>query len=232
MLLIRKSGERGLTRLDWLDSRHTFSFGEYYDPAAMGFSVLRVINDDVVAPGAGFPTHPHRDMEIITWVLSGALEHRDSLGNGSIIRPGDAQRMTAGTGIMHSEFNPSPDEPVRLLQIWILPDRQGLRPGYEQHNFTEADRRGRLCQIVSPDGAEGSITIHQDARVYASLLDAGAFIEQSLRPGRRAWLHIARGAVRANGTGLCEGDGAALEGEARIALEGVEDSEVLLFDLR
>ncbi len=232
MLLIRKSGERGLTRLDWLDSRHTFSFGEYYDPAAMGFSVLRVINDDVVAPGAGFPTHPHRDMEIITWVLSGALEHRDSLGNGSIIRPGDAQRMTAGTGIMHSEFNPSPDEPVRLLQIWILPDRQGLRPGYEQHNFTEADRRGRLCQIVSPDGAEGSITIHQDARVYASLLDAGAFIEQSLRPGRRAWLHIARGAVRANGTGLSEGDGAALEGEARIAIEGVEDSEVLLFDLR
>jgi len=232
MLLIRKSGERGLTRLDWLDSRHTFSFGEYYDPAAMGFSVLRVINDDVVAPGAGFPTHPHRDMEIITWVLSGALEHRDSLGNGSIIRPGDAQRMTAGTGIMHSEFNPSPDEPVRLLQIWILPDRQGLRPGYEQHNFTEADRRGRLCQIVSPDGAEGSITIHQDARVYASLLDAGAFIEQSLRPGRRAWLHIARGAVRANGTGLSEGDGAALEGEARIAIAGVEDSEVLLFDLR
>jgi quercetin 2,3-dioxygenase len=232
MLLIRKSGERGLTRLDWLDSRHTFSFGEYYDPAAMGFSVLRVINDDVVAPGAGFPTHPHHDMEIITWVLSGALEHRDSLGNGSIIRPGDAQRMTAGTGIMHSEFNPSPDEPVRLLQIWILPDRQGLRPGYEQHNFTEADRRGRLCQIVSPDGAEGSITIHQDARVYASLLDAGAFIEQSLRPGRRAWLHIARGAVRANGTGLSEGDGAALEGEAHIALEGVEDSEVLLFDLR
>jgi redox-sensitive bicupin YhaK (pirin superfamily) len=232
MLLIRKSGERGLTRLDWLDSRHTFSFGEYYDPAAMGFSVLRVINDDVVAPGAGFPTHPHRDMEIITWVLSGALEHRDSLGNGSLIRPGDAQRMTAGTGIMHSEFNPSPDEPVRLLQIWILPDCQGLRPGYEQHNFTEADRRGRLCQIVSPDGAEGSITIHQDARVYASLLDAGAFIEQSLRPGRRAWLHIARGAVRANGTGLSEGDGAALEGEARIAIEGVEDSEVLLFDLR
>ena len=232
MLLIRKSGERGLTRLDWLDSRHTFSFGEYYDPAAMRFSVLRVINDDVVAPGAGFPTHPHRDMEIITWVLSGALEHRDSLGNGSIIRPSDAQRMTAGTGIMHSEFNPSPDEPVRLLQIWILPDRQGLRPGYEQHNFTEADRRGRLCQIVSPDGAEGSITIHQDARVYASLLDAGAFIEQSLRPGRRAWLHIARGAVRANGTGLSEGDGAALEGEARIAIEGVEDSEVLLFDLR
>jgi quercetin 2,3-dioxygenase len=231
MLSTRKSEERGVTRLEWLDSRHTFSFGDYYDPAAMGFSVLRVINDDHVAPRAGFPTHPHRDMEIITWVLSGALEHRDSLGNGSIIRPGDAQRMTAGRGVTHSEFNPSPDRPVRLLQVWILPDRRGLMPGYEQRNFGEADRRGRLCQIVSSDGTDGSITIHQDARVYAGLLDAGASTEQSLKPARKAWLHVARGAVRANSMLLGEGDGAAIENEARIAMEAVENSEVLLFDL-
>jgi redox-sensitive bicupin YhaK (pirin superfamily) len=231
MLSSRKSEERGVTRLDWLDSRHTFSFGDYYDPAAMGFSVLRVINDDVVAARAGFPTHPHRDMEIITWVLSGALEHRDSLGNGSIIRPGDAQRMTAGRGVTHSEFNPSPDEPVRLLQVWILPDRRGLTPGYEQRNFAEADRRGRLRQIVSPDGADGSITIHQNARVYAGLLEAGAPTEQSLKPTRKAWLHIARGTVQANGMRLSEGDGAAIENEARIVIAATENSEVLLFDL-
>ena len=231
MLTIRKSGERGLTRLDWLDSRHTFSFGDYYDPAATGFSVLRVINDDVVAPGAGFPTHPHRDMEIITWVLRGALEHRDSLGNGSIIRPGDAQRMTAGRGVTHSEFNPSPDERVRLLQVWILPDRQGLTPGYEQRHFAEADRRGRLRQIASPDVDDDSITIHQDARVYAGLLDAGASAEQSLNAGRRAWLHVARGAVQANGARLSEGDGAAIEDEMQIAIVATENSEVLLFDL-
>jgi redox-sensitive bicupin YhaK (pirin superfamily) len=231
MLSSRKSEERGVTRLDWLDSRHTFSFGDYYDPAAMGFSVLRVINDDVVAARAGFPTHPHRDMEIITWVLSGALEHRDSLGNGSIIRPGDAQRMTAGRGVTHSEFNPSPDEPVRLLQVWILPDRRGLTPGYEQRNFAEADRRGRLRQIVSPDGADGSITIHQNARVYAGLLEAGAPTEQRLKPTRKAWLHIARGTVQANGMRLSEGDGAAIENEARIVIAATENSEVLLFDL-
>jgi quercetin 2,3-dioxygenase len=172
----------------------------------------------VVAPGAGFPTHPHRD----------------SLGNGSIIRPGDAQRMTAGRGVAHSEFNPSPDRPVRLLQIWILPDRQGLSPGYEQRNFAEAERRGRLRQIVSPDGAEGSITIHQDARVYAGRLDAGASTDYGLKPGRRAWLHIARGTVRANGTRLGEGDGAAAKEEPHIAIEAIEsieDSEMLLFDL-
>jgi len=213
MITIRKSGERGLTRLDWLDSRHTFSFGDFYDPAATGFSVLRVINDDVVAPAAGFPTHPHRDMDIITWVLWGALEHRDSLGNGSIIRPGDAQRMTAGRGVTHSEFNPPPDEPVRLLQVWILPDRQGLMPGYEQRHFAEADRRGRLSHIASPDGTDGWITIRQDARVYAGLLDAGASAEQSLNAGRRAWLHVARSAVQANGARLSEGDGAAIEDE-------------------
>jgi hypothetical protein len=231
MLTIRKSGERGVTRLDWLDSRHTFSFGDYYDPAATGFSVLRVINDDVVAPGAGFPTHPHRDMEIISWVLRGALEHRDSLGNGSIIRPGDAQRMTAGRGVSHSEFNPSADEPVRLLQVWILPDCQGLTPGYEQRHFAEANRRGRLCQIASPDGTDGSITIHQDARVYTGLLGAGASAEQSLNAGRRVWLHVARGAVQANGARLREGDGAAIDDEMRIAIVATENSEVLLFDL-
>jgi redox-sensitive bicupin YhaK (pirin superfamily) len=231
MLTIRKSGERGVTRLDWLDSRHTFSFGDYYDPAATGFSVLRVINDDVVAPGAGFPTHPHRDMEIISWVLRGALEHRDSLGNGSIIRPGDAQRMTAGRGVTHSEFNPSADEPVRLLQVWILPDCQGLTPGYEQRHFAEPNRRGRLCQIASPDGTDGSITIHQDARVYTGLLGAGASAEQSLNAGRRVWLHVARGAVQANGARLREGDGAAIDDEMRIAIVATENSEVLLFDL-
>lgn len=231
MLSIRKSAERGATRLDWLDSRHTFSFGEYYDPAAMGFSVLRVINDDVVAPRAGFPTHPHRDMEIVTWVLSGALEHRDSLGNGSIIRPGDAQRMTAGSGVTHSEFNPSPNEPVHLLQIWLLPDRRGLTPGYEQRNFAEADRRGRLRLIVSPDGAEGSITIHQDARAYSGLLDSGTSTEHGLEPGRTAWLHVARGAILANGTRLNQGDGAAIEDEALVSIHAEDDSEVLLFDL-
>ncbi len=231
MLTVRRSDSRGATRFNWLDSRHTFSFGEYYDPAAMGFSVLRVINDDVVVPGAGFPTHPHSDMEIITWVLSGALEHRDSLGNGSIIRPGDAQRMTAGTGVTHSEMNPSRSEPVRLLQIWLLPNRRGLAPGYEQRNFTEADRRGRLRLIVSPDGNDGAITIHQDASVYTGLLDADRSVHHELRAGRKAWLQVARGSVALNGQELNEGDGAAIEHERKIAIKAAKDSEVLLFDL-
>jgi redox-sensitive bicupin YhaK (pirin superfamily) len=231
MLSVRKSESRGQTRMSWLDSRHTFSFADYYDPAAMGFSVLRVINDDTVAPGAGFPTHPHRDMEILTWVLAGALEHRDSMGNGSIIRPGDAQRMTAGRGVTHSEMNPSRDAAVRLLQIWLLPDRRGLAPGYEQRNFAQSDRRGRLRLIVSPGGEDGSITIHQDTRVYAGLLDAGASLAQDLRQERRAWLQVARGSVVANGTRLHEGDGAAIENESRLAIEATTDSEVLLFDL-
>ncbi len=231
MLSIRKSSERGVTRLDWLDSRHTFSFGEYYDPHTMGFSVLRVINEDVVAPRAGFPTHPHRDMEIVTWVLSGALEHRDSLGNGSVIRPGDGQRMTAGTGVTHSEFNHSSNEPVHLLQIWLLPTRSGLVPGYEQLNFAEAQRRGRLRLIASPDGADGSITIHQDARIYTALLEGSDAAEHRLEPGRRAWLQVGRGAVTVNGTPMRQGDGAAIEGESRLTIAAEQESEVLLFDL-
>lgn len=231
MLTVRKSEERGRTELDWLESRHTFSFDQYYDPAAMGFSVLRVLNDDRIAAGAGFPTHPHRDMEIVTWVLSGALEHRDSLGNGSIIRPGEAQRMTAGRGVTHSEFNPSPEEALHLLQIWLLPARRGLEPGYAQRNFPEAERRGRLRLIVSPDGADGSITIHQDARIYAGLLDMGSSWEAEIGPARRVWLQVARGAVRANGHRLDEGDGAALVEEGRISIEGIVPAEPLLFDL-
>ncbi len=231
MLLTRKANDRGATRLDWLDSRHTFSFGEYYDPAAMGFSVLRVINDDVVKPRAGFPTHPHQNMEIITWVLSGALEHRDSIGNGSIIVPGDAQRMSAGTGIRHSEFNPSADEQVHLLQIWLLPDRSGLMPEYEQRNFPPAERQSRLRLVVSPDAAEGSITIHQDARMYAGLLAAGETVEHPLIAGRRGWLQVARGEVLANGNRMSAGDGAAIMDEARLKIEAAAASEVLFFDL-
>lgn len=231
MLSIRKSGDRGVTRSDWLNSRHTFSFADYYDPAAMGYSVLRVINDDIIAPSGGFPTHPHRNMEIITWVLSGALEHRDSLGNGSIIRPGDAQRMTAGTGVTHSEFNPSRDAPIRLLQMWIVPNRPGLAPGYGQRNFGEAERRARLCQIVSPDGQDGSITINQDARIFAGLIGDGVWREYVLKSGRRAWLQIARGEVLVNGTRLGEGDGAAIEEEPNIRIQSAGDSEVVIFDL-
>ena len=231
MLKVRKSGERGHTKIDWLDSRHTFSFGDYYDPSAMGFSVLRVINDDRVIGGGGFPTHPHRDMEIVTWVLEGALEHRDSIGNGSIIRPGDTQRMSAGRGIRHSEFNASKDEPVHLLQIWLLPERNGIEPGYEQRNFPESSRRGRLKLVASPDGAEGSVTIHQDARLYTGLLSPGESTDHQVASNRRAFLHVARGQVSANGINLTEGDGAAIEDESAVALKAQSDSEVLLFDL-
>ncbi|MGO9606363.1 MAG: pirin family protein [Candidatus Binataceae bacterium] len=231
MLTVRKSNERGLTKIDWLDSRHTFSFGEYYDPAEMGFSVLRVINDDRVAPGAGFPTHPHRDMEIVTWVLDGALEHRDSMGNGSVIRPGDAQRMSAGRGIRHSEFNASKSASVHLLQMWMLPAEMGIEPGYEQRNFPEAERRGKLKLIASPDGSAGSITVHQDARLYDGLISAGDAVRHEIAPKRRAYLHVARGSIAANGLSLGEGDGAAIENERGVELKAQKDSEVLLFDL-
>ncbi|MGH7779328.1 MAG: pirin family protein [Candidatus Binataceae bacterium] len=231
MIAIRKADRRGHTLLDWLDSHHTFSFGDYYDPAAMGFSVLRVINDDTVAAGGGFPTHPHNNMEIVTWVLSGSLEHRDSLGNGSVIRPGDAQRMTAGTGVTHSEFNGSKTEKVHFLQMWLLPERRGLAPGYEQRNFAEADRRGKMRLIASPDGANGSITVHQDARLYDGLLGAGDSIEHRMDGKRKGWLHVARGAVKMNHTGLATGDGAAIENETALELTASEQSEVLLFDL-
>lgn len=231
MIAIRKSEDRGHADFGWLDTRHTFSFGDYYDPDHMHFRTLRVINEDFVAPGKGFPTHPHRDMEIVTYVLEGALEHKDSLGTGSIIRPGDAQRMTAGTGITHSEFNASSTETVHLLQIWILPDRRGLPPGYEQKAFPEAAKRGRLCLLASPDGAAGSVTIHQDVRLYVALLDAGQAIAHAPGAGRHAWVQVARGAVTLNGHALDQGDGAAVSDEASLDLAAAEPAEILLFDL-
>jgi redox-sensitive bicupin YhaK (pirin superfamily) len=231
MINIRRSSERGATRLDWLDSRHSFSFGDYFDPEQMGFLSLRVINDDRVAPGGGFGTHGHRDMEILTYVLEGALEHRDSLGTGSVIRRGDLQRMSAGTGIRHSEFNPSPSEPVHFLQIWLLPERTGLRPGYEQQHFPEAEKRGLLRLIAARDGREGAITIHQDVDLYAALLDAGQAVSHRVGDGRGAWVQVAAGSVTLNGHRLTAGDGAAAIGEPVLEVVGTEPVEVLLFDL-
>lgn len=231
MLSLRRSQERGQANFGWLHSRHSFSFGEYHDPAHMGFRTLRVINDDRVAPGAGFPSHPHRDMEIISYVLEGALEHEDSLGTGSVIRPGEVQRMSAGTGIVHSEYNHSKSEPVRFLQIWILPERKGIEPGYEQKQLPAAERQGRLRLVASRDGREGSLVIHQDADVYAASLGPGDQVEHALAPGRHAWVQVARGQVRVNGTHLAEGDGAALSDERTVRLEGEEEAELLLFDL-
>lgn len=236
MITIRPGNARGAAKLDWLDSRHTFSFGHYFDPPHMGFGTLRVINEDRVRPGGGFPTHGHNDMEIISYVLEGALEHKDSLGTGSIIRPGDVQRMTAGTGIRHSEFNHSQTRPVHFLQIWIVPERMGLEPGYEQRTYPDADKRNRLRLIASRDGRDGSVTVHQDADVFASLLEAGARLAHPLRPGRGAWIQVARGAVRVDGVRLSAGDGAAVEEQLEIVIEAIEDAagetaEILLFDL-
>jgi quercetin 2,3-dioxygenase len=230
-IAFRRADERGHADHGWLDTWHTFSFSDYYDRRFMGFRVLRVINEDFVAPGRGFPTHAHRDMEIITYVLEGALEHRDSLGTGSVIRPGDVQRMSAGTGVRHSEANPSADEPVHLLQIWIEPAREGLAPGYEQKAFADADKRGRLRLVASPDGAEGSVTIHQDARLFATLLGSGQQVVHELRPGRHAWVHVARGTLTLNGEHLGAGDGAAASREGTLTLSGDKDAEALLFDL-
>jgi len=231
MIEVRKANERGTSRMDWLDSRHSFSFADYYDPDHMGFRALRVINDDKIAPGRGFGTHPHRDMEIVTYVLDGALEHRDSLGNGSVIRPGDAQRMSAGTGIRHSEYNQSRNQGVRLLQIWILPERAGLAPGYEQKAFEPADLQGQLRLIGARDARQGSVTIHQDVDLFAGRLGAGDRVTHSLRPGRHAWVQIARGSATLNGQKLSEGDGAAISGESELSLEADSPAEVLLFDL-
>jgi redox-sensitive bicupin YhaK (pirin superfamily) len=232
MISILRSQERGGADHGWLNTRHTFSFDSYHDPRHMHFRALRVINEDVVQPGAGFPTHPHRDMEIITYVLEGALQHQDSLGNGSIIRPGDGQRMSAGTGILHSEANASKAEPVHLLQIWITPERRGIEPGYEQKAFPEAEKRGRLRLIAARDGQNGAVTVHQDVSLYVALLDPQQKVEHSLAPGRHAWLHVARGSVELNGTRLEQGDGAAISDEQKLAITGAEDgSEVLLFDL-
>jgi len=231
MMTVRHAADRGHVRLDWLDTYHTFSFGEYYDPQHMGFSNLRVINDDTVAPGGGFATHGHRDMEIVTYVLSGALEHKDSLGTGSVIRPGDVQHMSAGTGVLHSEFNPSRDEPVHLLQIWLQPNRRGVAPGYGQKHFPREERRGRLRLLVSPDGQDGSIRTHQDGRLYATLLDARQAVEHPVAPGRRAYVHVAGGSVAVNGLSLHAGDGARLEDEGSVRIDSEGSAEVLLFDL-
>ena len=231
MISVRKAIDRGRTNIDWLKSRHTFSFGEYYDPKEQGFSDLRVINEDWVAPGAGFPTHSHRDMEIITYVVDGAVQHKDSMGNGSIIRPGDVQRMSAGTGVTHSEYNPSKAEQLHLLQIWILPDRRGHNPGYEQREIGDAEKRGRLRLIASPDGRDGSVSIHQDARLYAGIVESGKPIAVRLMPGRRGYLQVVRGAVNVNGVVLEAGDGARITEESALQIAGREESEVLLFDL-
>ncbi|KAF0192789.1 MAG: hypothetical protein FD165_559 [Gammaproteobacteria bacterium] len=231
MLDIRHADQRGVANFGWLDSRHTFSFGEYHDPQHMGFGPLRVINEDRVQPGRGFDMHGHRDMEIISYVLEGALEHKDSMGNGSIIRPGDVQRMTAGTGVRHSEFNSSPRERVHFLQIWILPEVEGLAPGYEQTTFGDDQKRGRLCLIASRDGRNGSVTIHQDVDLYATRLGDGDEITHPLRAGRTAWVQIARGRASVNGTALQAGDGIALANESAIALRGQSDTEILLFDM-
>jgi redox-sensitive bicupin YhaK (pirin superfamily) len=231
MINIRRSNDRGGGNYGWLNTRHTFSFDQYYDPKWMGFRSLRVINEDHVAAGTGFPTHPHRDMEIITYVLNGALEHKDSLGTGSTIRPGDGQRMSAGRGIRHSEANPSETDPVHLLQIWIMPDRAGHEPSYEQKEFPESEKRGKLRLLASPDGKDGSVTIHQDAKLYVSLLSPGQAVSHQLGKGRYVWLQVAKGAVTLNGKSLKQGDGAAVENESKLEITGTEESEVLLFDL-
>jgi quercetin 2,3-dioxygenase len=231
MITLRPAKARGHADRGWLNSYFTFSFADYHDREHMGFRALRVINDDWIQPGMGFGTHPHRDMEIVTYVLEGALEHKDSLGTGAVIRPGEVQRMTAGTGILHSEFNPSPSEPVHLLQIWLLPEKTGLKPGYEQRDFPEAERRGRLRLVAARDGRDGAVTIQQDADLYVGLLDTGESATHRLRPGRHAWLQVARGSVTLNGQLLHEGDGAAVTDEETLELAGRESAEVLLFDL-
>jgi redox-sensitive bicupin YhaK (pirin superfamily) len=231
MINIRRSDERGGGNHGWLNTQHTFSFDSYHDPRFMGFRSLRVINEDWVEAGQGFPMHPHRDMEIITYVLEGALEHKDSLGTGSVIRPGDGQRMSAGSGIRHSEANSSKTEPVHLLQIWILPERRGLDPSYEQKAFPAEEKRGQLRLIAAPDGKDGSVTIHQDAKLYVSLLEPGQEVKHELGKGRYAWLQVAKGAVELNGTPLTQGDGAAVSDEQKLTIKGAKDAEILLFDL-
>ncbi|MBI1991102.1 MAG: pirin family protein [Betaproteobacteria bacterium] len=231
MITLRKANERGHADHGWLDSYFSFSFAEYHDPQHMEFSSLRVINEDVVQPGKGFGTHGHRDMEIITYILAGALEHKDSMGNGSVIRPGDVQRMSAGRGVQHSEFNPSPSELVHLLQIWIVPNVRGIEPEYEETHFDAASKRGRLRLIASSEGRDGSVTIHQDAAVYAVLLDGAERASHALAPGRKAYVHVARGSVTVNGNALGAGDALKASGESAIVLERGENAEILLFDL-
>jgi redox-sensitive bicupin YhaK (pirin superfamily) len=231
MLQVRKSEERGRANFGWLDSKHTFSFGHYQDPAHMGVGPLRVINEDRVAAGRGFDAHGHRDMEIISYVLDGALAHKDSMGNGSVLRPGDVQRMSAGTGVVHSEFNHSATDPVHFLQIWIQPSRAGAPAGYEEKHFDVASKTGRLRLVASPDGAEGSVTIGQDATIHAAILDGGDALTQPLAPGRIGYLHVARGALQVNGVALQAGDALRIENEPEVVLDQASGAEVLLFDL-
>ena len=230
MLKIRKAQDRGHFDFGWLDTYHTFSFGDYHDREFMGFRSLRVINEDRVAPQTGFPKHGHRDMEIITYILEGELQHNDSMGNGSVIRPGDAQRMTAGTGVTHSEANSS-EGAVHLLQIWILPSARGLTPGYEQKAFTTAEKLNQLRLIAAEDGRDGAVTVHQDASVFASVLEPGREVVHQMAPGRHAWIQVARGAVTVNGNELDQGDGAAISNESAVIIAGREQAEILLFDL-
>ena len=232
MITVRPAEQRGIANFGWLDSRHSFSFGHYYDPKHMGFGPLRVINEDRVRPGGGFDTHGHSDMEIISYVLEGALEHKDSIGTGSVIRPGDVQRMSAGSGIRHSEYNHSKSEPVHFLQIWLLPNQEGLSPSYEQRNFADSEKRGRLRLVASRDGRDGSVLIHQDADIYASILGAGEAVSHGLAAGRRGWIQVVRGAVAVNGKSLQAGDGAAASELPTLEIIGASDgTEILLFDL-
>lgn len=231
MITIRGADERGGMNYGWLDTRHTFSFGEYYDPRHMGFRSLRVINDDRVAPGAGFPSHPHRNMEIISYVIDGAIEHRDSMGNGSVVRAGDFQRMTAGTGVTHSEFNPSKTDRLHFLQIWVLPEKQGLEPGYEQRAFDREERQGKLRLVASRGGENGSLHIHQDVKLYSALLSNGEEVQHVFAPGRHGWVHVVQGDVELNGQRLSGGDGAAISEESDVRIRSEGAGEVLLFDL-
>lgn len=231
MLTVRPARERGHADHGWLDTYHTFSFASYQDARHMGFRSLRVMNEDVVQPRQGFGTHPHRDMEIVTYVLQGALEHRDSMGNGEVLRPGEFQRMSAGTGITHSEFNPSESEPVHLYQIWLLPERRGIAPSYEQRRFAAEERRNQLRLVASRDAADGSLLIHQDARILLSTLDAGQEVAHELAEGRHAWLQVLRGVVWLNGQELKSSDGAAVSDERLLTIRAAEEAEVMLFDL-
>jgi quercetin 2,3-dioxygenase len=231
MITIRKSEDRGHADHGWLDTRFTFSFADYFDPEHVQFRTLRVMNDDRVAGGGGFPMHPHRDMEIVTYVLEGALEHRDSMGNGSVIKPGDVQYMSAGTGVTHSEFNASKSDPVHLYQIWMMPDKRGHKPAYDQKTFSDADKRGKLRLVASSDGRDGSVKIRQDNELYATVLGAGESVKHALKPERHAYVQVARGSVTLNGKKLGTGDGAAISAEKSVELTGVDTAEVLLFDL-
>jgi len=231
MITIRPSAERGTFDHGWLQSAHTFSFADYHDPRHMGYRRLRVINEDHVAAGQGFGMHPHRDMEIVTWILDGALEHKDSMGNGSVIRPGDAQRMSAGTGVLHSEFNPSKTDSTHLLQIWLFPSERGIQPGYEEKHFPRSSRLNKLAPMATPDGRDGSVVIHTDAAIYATILEKGQSVKHRLASGRGAWLQVARGEVTLNGQRLKAGDGASVEDERDLAIAALADSEFLLFDL-